>query len=372
MTSEAGAPVMWVPPVVINPFPDESPGGLLIRHCQANGWPALRDFASQQGLSPTKVRWGDDLGRIESNLGLDVDALSYLQRFKTSVTTTLLGQRFPLCRLDATRRRICHACVVETGYQKQLWELSFIDRCPVHHRQLSDRCGCGRLLSWLDARVDRCDRCETAPVTLPVSTIAPSPFQQWFVNRLDGADGAPPMIAPFTTAEAVDAVENIGLLAMGGYRAGLASTWTLGVDPALVMDLGFRAVHDGLGGAISACVREYQHQSGIYVPTAPASALGWFGTWLVQSDLPVDHPLLEEVRSCLSVALGWPVTDLNRSDFVSLRELAVNRRMSTTDVENSAQESGYAIHGSGLSACVSIDYALTVPAIGRKRRAQRA
>jgi hypothetical protein len=362
----------WLPPVVVDPIPGESPGGLLIRHCECNGWPTLRDFATQQGISIEGLRWGEGLQYMEDSLRLDRGSLADLDRSRTRVTATLFGERFPIRRLDGARRRLCIDCLDENRYQRQWWEFSFLDRCPVHNRVFTGICGCGRTLSWFDNRLDGCGQCGHAVVRSGRERDCnPSPFQEWFVGALEGRQAPVPLLKPCTLATAIDVVDRVGILVLGGYRTEIPHAWSLGVDPAAAMDAGFRALGgSGLGAAIAASVEQYRRKTGIEVPRVPYAALGWFGIWLHQSHLATDHPLRNSVWEALKAALGLPLIDIGNSGLIPFSELAVSHRTSVSVLEDMARSRGFRVHGSARARCVSVEFALglKVPNVRAERR----
>lgn len=180
-----------------------------------------------------------------------------------------------------------------------------------------------------------------------------------------------PPLASSTLATAVDIMDRVAMFVLGGYRTDVPTAWSLNIDPAAVLDTGLLAVTGGgLPEAISSTVVQFRQRTGIEVPRIPHAALGWFGIWLHQSNLPAPHPLRQSVWEALKSALGLPMIDFSNSGLVALYELAASHRTSTGILEDLARSRGYELHGSGRARCVSVEFAfgLKVPNVKAERR----
>lgn len=342
------SPNSWIPTVVVRPQPGESAIGLLIRHCEANGWPRLHDFANQIGTNASRMRWTPDLPVLERVLGRPPGELSTMDRGRDGAAATLCGHRFPLRMVDKQTRRICPDCAAEDGYMREWWELSFLHTCDRHGRELTGLCPCGRPLAWDDAIVGRCGRCapETGAQVEAGGSAEPSRFERWVLGRIGILDAPCPNGTLETTSvpQVVDAVEAIGLFVAGGYRKDRPIAADFGLSPRDVRLLGFDAIAEGnLTVHIAASIREYCRVTGIALPDEPRWALGWFGDWIDGIAAFIDTPFLKPVLDGLSLEFGFPITNMRSTGMVCVERLAREVQVSVETVRQMANDAGFTV-----------------------------
>lgn len=350
--------VRWRPTVVVTPRPGESAIGLLIRHCSANGWPTLKDFASQIGTTPARVRWAEDLPVLAEAIGQEMSVLDHLNRYRNYSSAVMFGQRFPFSMLDRQQRRVCPDCLSQAWNVQEWWELSFLDVCPEHRRQLTCRCSCGKPLTWSDANTWHCDKCEGDGRGWSDAHSEPSDptsFELWCFTALGlrQPTGASSVLDLIPLQHAVELVEAVGLLVAGGYQEAKPYPTSLKVTLRDLRQLGFDAiVDDTLVALFVNCLGVFRSQTGIHIPRAPHLALGWFGAWVESNEMQNDTPVYRLVIEALAAALGFPILDLVHSRMVTIGELARQHQTSSDAVLAAANASGVAIYESGGRTCV--------------------
>jgi hypothetical protein len=349
----------WTPPIVIDPIPGESLGGLLIRHCEVNGWPSLENFARQIGTTTNRARWGSDAHRLSKAIAMDASSLAHAERKRGSLSAEVCGHRLALRHLDIGRRRVCSACLVEHRYQREWWELAFLDTCPTHGIALVDRCACGAHLSWLDTRLDGCSDCRSVWADeMPMVTA--TPFERWCFWRLGIAEkpATEADLDALPLARSIELFENVGLLAISGYRQFRPRQDEVAESAAEIRERGFQAIRDGAMVKLArSALPHYRVASGKFIPKAPHEILGWFGLWIAGLDLADGDPVCMLLKQALTEVLGFPVTDLHASRVTALDLLATHLRMTETSLLELAHAQGVVVYGAGRGRCVSSGYA---------------
>jgi hypothetical protein len=357
--SDQGNTEFWTPPIVIDPIPGESLGGLLIRHCEANGWPSLENFARQIGTTTNRARWGSDAHRLAEAIEIDTSLLAHAERKRGSLSAEVCGHRLALRHLDTVRRRVCSACLVEHRYQREWWELAFLDTCPKHGIALVARCACGGHLSWLDTRLDGCSDCRSVWAD-EMPTVAATPFERWCFRRLGIGDGPPTALDldALPLARSIELFENVGLLSVSGYRQFRPRQDEIAESAAEVRERGFAVLSDGAMVELArAALPHYRAATGKAIPKAPYEILGWFGLWIAGLDLADGDHVCILLKQALTEVLGFPVTDLDASRVSAIDLLATHLRMTETTLLELAHAQGEVVYGAGRGRCVASRYA---------------
>lgn len=348
---------LWRPPVVVRPVAGESAIGLLMRHCGANGWPRLTDFADQIGTTPTRIRWTKDLSVLAVAIGLPPNGLDALDRRAGASTASLLGHAFPKRRFDVRRRRICPDCIAGCGHMAEWWELAFLQTCPHHGRSLTALCSCGRPLTWTDAKIGRCDRCDGNGDGWPASGHVAdlTRHEGWCLGRLGVLPGAPAetLLDTLPLSGALDVIEAVGLLAAGGYRDAMPYPHTFGKTERDIRELGFdTVVGNDIGRLFRSCLATFRRQTGKRLPHTAHEVLGWFGAWIDGYSAYSDTPVLTWVIDALGGILGFDLQDLQYVRMVAVDELAARHRISPQVEVDAAEKAGMTVADCAGLPCV--------------------
>ncbi|TCG07186.1 hypothetical protein BZM27_21085 [Paraburkholderia steynii] len=133
-----------------NPFPDESPQGLLLRAAFLNGWrsPIEMLLAFRLRYRRSVLTDPEVLQGIFDTLGICVEASSI--SFNGGRDYFLeYSSRLPLSMLRADAAPVCVSCLCECDYLRREWSHRLICSCVAHMRALLFECpSCGGTLSW--------------------------------------------------------------------------------------------------------------------------------------------------------------------------------------------------------------------------------
>lgn len=319
----------WLPPIRIEPYPSESLPGFVIRLCDVNGWWSYRDLALKLDLKPDELRYqSGDLRSLEKRLGLAAGTLPLPGSRHGHHQAVIAGQSLSGRHLHKDRR-VCPACLAETGYQRSYWDFTFITRCHIHGTAFATLCACGRPLKWSDPALASCKACLTKDVRLKTPECVPErPFQVWCLRALGVTSLGDPVAAMegINVHHALTMVAAIGLLHSSGYSKSRPEHHI--ADDQLRED-GFNViVNDQLGALIVSIVEQYRAEGGADCPFIPADALGWFGDLLLLHTSDGGSPLMAIILESLSSGLGYAVIDPSRSNYVSIRQLSIVTGMS--------------------------------------------
>jgi len=155
-------------PLIAKPVPysDESPGGVILRASQRNGWESPNEMikAYISKMSP-KIQLASlflNKGNFEAlcvELGIDLNGSDiHYQRGSVSerAPVTFMGHQVPYKMLRSSPA-ICPRCIDEDGYIKAIWDHKLITGCSKHQIYLVQQCpDCNEELDWNRGALNAC------------------------------------------------------------------------------------------------------------------------------------------------------------------------------------------------------------------------
>lgn len=305
------------PTIVMAPLPRESSRSYLIRLCMENGWPKQKDFLKRIGVTRMTFMERKNPTMLEAAFGMRPGALAILPDCWSKGTVQLNNHAIHVSTMGGPHRRVCRHCLAEEQVSHFEWELDFISHCP-YHGPLVAECECGNPLSWGDRHLACCDRCPAVidikkPATAPVSTSLPC--QEYLLGRLGRwAPSRNRVLDQLPLSMAVDITAAIGAFLEMGYRT--ARPVPRGaLEKVDWVERGFSWLGgDGQDDVLSCAAAEFRRVQGTVCPKEPVRALGFVAD-LAAIQFRDATELTDLLSQRLGMALGYPVTDLWRSDY---------------------------------------------------------
>lgn len=274
-------------PLWDQPLDDEHAPGLFLRLAEINGYPSTDDVARETRLTLQGLRLGQGVRRLAAIVCSDEgrltrDGFAFARGDGVLVRGERIGRRRDLHR---KLRRVCPACIVASRHQRFWFDLAFVETCPEHGCCLVARCPCpaGRPLSWRDGRVGGCRACEDGDVAaMPPELAEPAALavDGYFLGRLGVVTREPDAVLdPLTMADAIDVLERVGALALGGYRLRWPCAGDLRVERHRLLAEGYAALFGGCLPKVLDYVFEGFRAAGGGSPGL-TTAYGWFYHWL--------------------------------------------------------------------------------------------
>jgi TniQ len=275
---------LWKPPLWVTPLPEEPPHGMYLRLAERNGLRHIRVFENMIGVKLRHVRLGRDLDYLAAILRCEPHQLSeYSIQQGRRGSLIIRGEAVRRKDVMMVERRACPACFAISAHHRFWWDLRFVTTCPMHAIRLANRCSCGGKLTWTDGSLTKCHTCEHGDVRLLSGEPAPydvGSLDRWILSRFGIVDYKEkvPIIHKQPLGTAIEIVERIGALVVGGYRTHWQQITDYSQPPGEVRAIGFRTLEEGkLAGALD---RAYD---GFLVSTHKAAGIstmyGWFSYW---------------------------------------------------------------------------------------------
>ena len=143
------------------PFRGESPGSVLLRASELNGWSRagamLSAYTGFRNYAPhrSSVLFTDTvrLRKVCGILGIpseQVESLAYPRcGFTKRSPLKFMGLEIPERFLRLKNPAVCPQCIEESGHVPSLWDCRLMTACPTHRLALIDRCpACDQSLTW--------------------------------------------------------------------------------------------------------------------------------------------------------------------------------------------------------------------------------
>ena len=275
---------LWKPPLWVTPLPEEPPHGMYLRLAERNGLRHIRVFENMTGVKLRHVRLGRDLDYLAAILRCEPHQLSeYSIEQGRRGSLIIRGEAVRRKDVMMVQRRACPACFAISAHHRFWWDLRFVTTCPMHAIRLANCCSCGGKLTWTDGSLTKCHTCEHGDVRLLPGEFAPydvGSLDRWILSRFGIVDYKEkvPVIHKQPLGTAIEIVERIGALVVGGYRTHWQQITDYSQPPEEVRAIGFRTLAEGkLAGALD---RAYD---GFLVSTHKAAGIstmyGWFSYW---------------------------------------------------------------------------------------------
>ncbi|WP_332714402.1 TniQ family protein [Pelagibacterium mangrovi] len=306
------------PSVIIEPMAFESARSYAIRACMENGWPRQRDFLKRVGLTGPRLLARSQPDEVAAALGLRQDELATLPGIWTKHDVDFSGHRIQLTKTSKFHRRVCKHCLASMPAAPFEWELDFISDCP-EHGPLVSQCDCGQPLTWNDRHLASCDRCPAEDV-IASPTITPEPkdlpCQLYLLGRLGRRERITcSILDPLPVDLVVDVVRAIGALLAKGF----ATKHPLPESELELVEwaeagFGWLRCDDLSANIPTGIVEAFRRTQGILCPREPIRALGFIAD-LVALHLDEGKVLSSLLARRLGKALGYPVTDIWRTDY---------------------------------------------------------
>ncbi|CAG9180658.1 TniQ family protein [Cupriavidus pinatubonensis] len=177
-------------PVRPIPFPDESPGGYLVRACECNGFPSVVTMAHRLCESAYGEQWVlasytrperyDEILRAYGLARPEASALCYTRMGPTSDSPRAFEGRAIAERFfDDECRTFCPMCLAARKYFRKRWSLLPYAVCLEHSLSMQTDCYvCKRPLSPLRGALCRCE-CGASLLDAPRIPSDPEPVDWW-------------------------------------------------------------------------------------------------------------------------------------------------------------------------------------------------
>jgi hypothetical protein len=268
------------------PLPDEHPAGLMLRLSQLNHFPSVSVVERETGIAMSDMKLGRKLDRLALLVDSDEQAVSASAFFHgVGSKVVIRGQQVSLKRdLSRIQRRVCPTCVANSLHARFWWDLAFVASCPSHGCLLEGRCTCPSRtpLGWRDGRVSGCRACDTGNLAATVPTPAPPStlaVDAYLLGRLGVVPGRPePVLDALPLFEAVDVLERVGALSIGGYSKRWTTAQSLKVGWGDLLAEGYAVLAGGrLAEALS---RVFDGGAAVGAAPSLTTAYGWFYHWL--------------------------------------------------------------------------------------------
>lgn len=152
------------------PYPDESPGSLLLRATEMNGWKSISSLLVAQrykfSINSTinlesivfnNEKWNEvcDLFGMTEILG----SFSHYKKLGGSVMSDVdfLGIPIPQNKLTVRKLSICTKCISENNYLKKIWDFKLITTCSKHKIKLTNYCfKCNKRMLLTQGKIKSC------------------------------------------------------------------------------------------------------------------------------------------------------------------------------------------------------------------------
>ncbi|WEJ56716.1 hypothetical protein [Devosia sp. FJ2-5-3] len=176
---------------------------------------------------------------------------------------------------------------------------------------------------------------------MPPANAMDLPFQRYMLGRFGKRDEAPcPLLDEIPVETIAGFVEALGLLFEHGALPTMPGTTSL-QEKATLRELGYSKLVGGAGSCdFTDIVSGYRVATGIICPKEPIAALGFI------KDAPAlfsrgRKELLAFLCDRLGLALGYPVHDLWRSEYIDIDQCAAEVRMPVRDVIKEIRANGW-------------------------------
>lgn len=177
-------------PLVVQPLPDESWTGYVLRAAANQGARSMFQFLAFLDCTPGEII-----------LPAVVDRMAYFNKADPAALTRMiprpaLGKRrhkdhwvdgvlYPHPVINHRRHRICPRCLYEHRYIRLAWHFTLFTCCPIHGIRLVERCGhCGRVFDW---RRPAPELCKCGARLDSGMSAQPTPEELLFVGRLSAS-----------------------------------------------------------------------------------------------------------------------------------------------------------------------------------------
>jgi hypothetical protein len=283
---------------------------------------SARVFANEMGFDGREMRPDECLSAVRHLPITGMARLIYATPHVTTNQVQLMGVNFRRAHWTGERPRVCPGCLAESPHFRTFHGLTSFSTCPFHGLDLISSAREDDPLGWLHPHLHISPKgfCLATP-TLRLDPV-PETFERWLLGRLNVIE---PVSVPFLdsghVADAIDSIDLVGRLVLGGWRRFAPHTGDEGFGRREVNNAGFKAF---LGGApsLEAIILGLAGQSkGRTARSGGKSgmvhALGWFYTPLAGSNPPAAIAAVRQVA--LSVA--------KRSGCWAARQLGIGRNL---------------------------------------------
>ncbi|MBV9570791.1 MAG: TniQ family protein [Alphaproteobacteria bacterium] len=266
-------------------FEQEPAHGFFVRLAQRNGAHSTRVFADSFGLNGRDFDLRELLSFCQAFPVRNIDRVAAATPRCGGSFIHLNGQKFRK-RTDWSllHPRVCGACLGESRYYRNWWDLIVIGRCPIHDQPLINGSPSSNLAWWYPA-IGVTPEGHDLAIAAPGhnQTIRPS----WDAYLLGRIGILPPVSVPLLDCcelyEVITAAELLGKAALFGFGR-KAPGRLKDVIRYHALSAGFSAFREGNQGVV-ALIEEYARSptSGIHNRNHNASLESFFG-WLIKAE----------------------------------------------------------------------------------------
>ena len=227
------------------PFPAESSEGYLMRLFDINGVGFTSAKLKAMGYSQGEIVRGESDAALRATTGhtqsdFAATTVKLISKTDISVGGEVLGRKDWTTHL----RRWCPACLASDLANEDLkvrsagwryhrrfwWDFTCVRTCPIHSVRLESVCPtCNEDVTWVYGPLTTCDSghslltCAAAPVAAEHARA-----DAYIVGRIGGSPRVfAPVLDAWTLGDAIDAIEHLGIVALGG-----AEAWLSHIDPS--------------------------------------------------------------------------------------------------------------------------------------------
>jgi hypothetical protein len=207
---------------------------------------SARVFANEMGFGGREMQPSECLDAVR-HLPIDrMDDLIHATPRVTATTVQLMGTTFRRKQWTGTRPRVCPACLAESPHFRTFHGLTSMTVCPFHGFELISAAGEGDALGWWHPQLSISPRGVPLARAAPRLDPLPETFERWLLGKLKVCEPiSVPLLDNGSVAEAIDAVDLLGKVVLGGWRVLAPKTGEVGFGRKEVNTAGFNAYCGG-------------------------------------------------------------------------------------------------------------------------------
>jgi hypothetical protein len=269
-------------------FPFEPAHGFFRRLAEANSQQSTRVLADFVGVAGRNVVHEELLDFVTQFPVRDIDEMVRFTPVITGANVILNGELLDKLDYSILKPRCCPACLRDSSYHRNWFDITLLRGCPIHQLKLSDRAVEGVIAPW---HPDLGDTAEANRATVDLS------WERYILGRMNVMDPTP---NAFLDCEPLKDIARIAVLIGRALEAGPRDTPAPRSlrDRSELAGAGFEILSHGDAGLVDFLFRSANARGfgidGSPVPCGAISAIGWIGGAFARRD---DSPLGRACRA---------------------------------------------------------------------------
>jgi hypothetical protein len=266
------------------PHPGEPAHGYVVRLGAMNGIGSVAVLLNSHGLNGRDIQPAECL---ELALSFPISGKEHLIQATPVVSPTsvvILGQEVRRQNWQVGRRRFCPACLAESPHHRVWWDLPAFARCPHHDVDIVDRDASGHPVPWWSASFTHAPTgTELLRYGVPRRPVPRPSLEAYVLGRLGAACPLPvPLLDGLSTlGDALDAVEIVGRIALGGtLRSRPVVDLTEGFDLPTVNRAGYDVLSRGVDALVALFHEVAAARAAFKDGRGKGASFGWIGASL--------------------------------------------------------------------------------------------